>query len=107
MWEQLPQILPFMIPILGILLGFFIVASLLVVNPIVKVLRQNLEVQQERMKGRSSGDQVQMLADRVESLEDAVRRLSEERSFDRELRAGPGPEKAEAARREAPPRADR
>lgn len=86
MWEQLPAILPFMIPILGILLGFIVVGAIFVVHPLVKVLNRWVDTQ-ETLAGRGSDERIQMLAERVDYLESRVLTLSEARAFEAELRS--------------------
>lgn len=86
--DQLPAILPFMIPILGLLLGFVVVAAIFVVQPIVNALTKLSERPQALAPVPEMEAELRSLARRVGSLEDTLGRIEEERRFDRELGAG-------------------
>lgn len=95
MWENLPGILPFMIPILGIFLGFAVVVGIFVVQPVLKAVDRWVEVQ-ERIAAGSPDDRIALLSDRFDRLEARVQELSDARDFDRALGRGtpspPSPE---------------
>lgn len=86
--EYLPAILPLMVPILGILLGFVILAGIFIVQPVVKALTKLAE--RPGVPGAASDTEAELraLSRRMASLEETLSRLADERRFDAELRSG-------------------
>jgi hypothetical protein len=87
--EALPDILPFMIPILGILLGFVVIAGIFIVRPIVEALTKLSENPNSSFNARAAFDgQLYDLSRRVEEIEKSLERLHEVHRFERELAEG-------------------
>jgi hypothetical protein len=87
MLETLPATLPFMIPILGILLGFAVVAGIFVVQPLTKALSQLAERQGDPTAGGAER-RLESLEARMASMEGTLERLVAVQEFHRELEGG-------------------
>lgn len=88
MIETLPAILPFLIPILGILLGFAVVAGIFVVQPLTKALSQLAE-RQDTVASAGAERRLEALEERMASLEGTLERVAAAQDFHRKLERGP------------------
>lgn len=85
--NTLPEMLPFLMPVLGMLIGFVVIGGIFVVHPIVRALTR---LGDAYLSSRSTTDDaaVHQLERRMARLEDALQRVLEHQAFDRELRSG-------------------
>jgi len=88
MLEALIPIMPFMIPILGILLGFAVVAGIFIVQPLTKALTQLAERQGQVAPGTPADKRLEALEDRMAAIEGSLERLASAQEFDRKLGSG-------------------
>lgn len=86
MVEALVPIMPFMIPILGILLGFTVVAGIFIVQPLTRALTQLAERQGQDASPDDS--RLAALEDRMAAIEGSLERLVAAQEFDRKLGSG-------------------
>jgi hypothetical protein len=89
MWETLPAILPFLIPILGILLGGMVVAGIFVVQPLVRALEKLADAPNRGPAGAAHAE----MEERLSRVEDHLQRLEARQEFDRALGSGPDGER--------------
>lgn len=86
MAEALVAIMPFMIPILGILLGFTVVVGIFIVQPLTKALTQIAE--RSDLGPASVDGRFAALEDRMAAIEGSLQRLAAAQEFDRSLGSG-------------------
>ncbi len=96
MIESLPAILPFMIPILGLLLGLVVVVGIFIVQPLTKALSQLAQSQRDA-PSRVPEQRLEALDARLASLESALERVVAIQEFHGELKRGDEAAKAPAS----------
>jgi hypothetical protein len=90
MLESFADVLPMLIPVLALLIGLVVIGGIFIVQPLVKAITRLVDAQDQRFA--SVADQkTHRLEQQIASLERAVHALTEEREFDRGLRAGSEP----------------